>query len=338
MKTKPETFAKPASRLATVFATATLALGITAAAPKTARAAATITETVLSYDFQNPAGTVGSPPPNGGVTGVVVKYPTHPDNNVVGADNTTLVSTAGDAASSATTPETPADPFGGSGNRSGYLWYHKQTNNTKMPTLQFNLPDYTAVAPLTTGTLSFDFYMPTPVDGTGIMEINIMPDTSNSDSTRASSLVAFQIQGSNTDGYGTIYIFTEGQTGGANARATTATVSFNAKHTLAITWDAAADTFSMKLDGTTVERSVSGSLVSSFVSTTDQAGAAAVRFTTASGGGNTSIGYFVDNILVTHEVTAPVPEPATTAAALGVITAAIAAAATLFAKKNKPSA
>ncbi|EIP96490.1 hypothetical protein OpiT1DRAFT_00906 [Opitutaceae bacterium TAV1] len=335
MKTKPETFAKPASRLATVFAVAPLALVITAAAPKTARAAATITETVLSYDFQN--ATVGTPPPNGGTTGVLVKYATRPDGGVAGADNTTLVSTAGDTASSATTPVTPADPFGGSGNRSGYLWYHKQISNSKMPTLQFALPEYTAVAPLTTGTLSFDFYMPAPVDGTGIMEINIMPDTSNSDSTRASSLVAFQIQGSTTDGYGTIYIFTEGQTGGANARATTATVSFNAKHTLAITWDAADDTFSMKLDDTTVERSVSGSLVSSFVSTTDQAGAAAVRFTTASGGGNTSVGYFVDNILVTHEIPSPVPEPATSAVVLGVITAAIAAA-TLSARKNKPSA
>jgi hypothetical protein len=209
-----------------------------------------------------------------------------------------------------------------------------------MPSLQFNLPDYTAAAPLTTGTLSFDFYMPTPVDGTGIMEINIMPNTSTDESSRRNtSLVSFQIQGNVSNDYGTIYIYTNGETSGSQARATTATVSFNAKHTLAITWDAAADTFSMKLDGTTVERDVSGSLVSSFVSTTDQAGAAAVRFTTASGGGNTSVGYFVDNILVTHEVTAPVPEPATSAAALGVITAAIAAvAATRSARKNKPSA
>ncbi|WP_043583592.1 hypothetical protein [Geminisphaera colitermitum] len=336
MKTKPETFAKPASHLAAVFAAATLALVITAAATQTAHAATTITETVLRYDFQK--ATVGAPPPNAGTTGVLVKYPTRPDGGTAGNDNTTLVSTAGSTASSATTPVTPADPFGGSGNLSGYLWYHKQVSSSKMPVLQFALPNYTAVAPLTTGTLSFDFYMPTPVDGTGIMEINIMPDTSNSDSTRGTSLVSFQVQGSTTDGYGTVFIYTNGETSGNQARATTATVSFDAKHTFAITWDAATSSFSMKLDGTTVERSVSGSLVSSFVSTTNQTGAAAVRFTTASGGGNTSVGYFVDNILVTHEIPVPVPEPAKTAAALGVITAAIAAAANLFARKNKPSA
>lgn len=323
MKTKPETFSKSASRSAVAaFATATLALVI-AAATKTVHAAATISETLLTQDFST--FTAGAAPTNG--NGVIVKYPTRPDGGTAGAPNRTLVLTT-DAAS------TPTDPFGGSGNKSGYLWWHTQSSAGKHPVLQFDIPGYTA-APLTTGTLTFDFYMPTPVDGTGIMEIDISSTSSNADSVRgATSLVAVQVQGSTTDGYGTLMLFTDGQTGGATAKATTSTVTFNAKHTLAISWDVSSKTYSLKLDDVTVEGNVGGSLVSSFGLTQDLAGAAAVRFTTASGGNNTSVGYFVDNILVTREVTAPIPEPTTTAAVLGVIAAAIAAAATRFARKS----
>jgi hypothetical protein len=224
----------------------------------------------------------------------------------------------------------PADPFGGAGNKSLYLKYEKNTAvaGGEINSAQFALPGYTSAAPLASGTLSFDVWGIQPASGTGqqYFEFSLTTATGDTANGRGASIAAVQVSLTDTSSTGTVRIF-NGTTQGSKATATTTTFPLGVKNTFAISWDAGTDSWSLKLNDETVMATISGSLVSSFVQPTNQAGASAVRFTFGDPT-NTSVGtaYFVDNITLTT-----VPEPA----GVALVGSAIAALAALALRRKK---
>ncbi|RRJ97639.1 hypothetical protein Ga0100231_003845 [Opitutaceae bacterium TAV4] len=251
--------------------------------------AAAAASTVL-YDFDTL--TAGSTP---GTTGISTANLT--------SGNTVLI------VGSATTP---ADPFGGATNKS--LYVHRATGAATLPIVQFDIANYET--PLTSGTLTFDFYLATVTNGRMALEIDIGRFANTSTSGRPNSVAAFQINNSTATTIGSISYFNNTTSGGSITPSGHA-ITPNAKNTISVSWDTSAKTYSIMLNDTTI--------VSSSFTVGAIPGVSSIRFTTVAGGGDTDINYFIDNITLTT-----IPETSSASLVTAIAAASVGLAATTF--------
>lgn len=204
----------------------------------------------------------------------------------------------------------PADAFGGTGNKSLYL----SSTASGGAQAQLNL----SASAITSGTLSFDLYVIGTGTTPGLIEIDLgTPNSGSSNSQRSASIAALQVwtnSATTTDSSlspaGKFLGFMGGISGGSNLYTFNQTVLIGAKNTISISWDANANTYSVMLNGATVTQGTGPSITSTFTQTTEQNGVTAVRFTSSNA---SSTSYFIDNISVVSSI----PEPSTTASLLG---------------------
>ncbi|MDP0496428.1 MAG: hypothetical protein Q7Q73_09495 [Verrucomicrobiota bacterium JB024] len=200
---------------------------------------------------------------------------------------------------------TPADPFGGVGNKSMYV--HYDHTSSKTPAGQFTVTNTGAIAK---GTISFDIYIDGDPTGTGLVEVNL-GQLGILDAVRASSLTTIQIQtGSNPDNDpGKIRIFQNSASGGSTAYYMDQFAVLDAVNTITLSWD--IDT--KKVTGTINGESMTIGSTSEFDFTTQLSpdGVSQVRYTST---GVQDVSYFVDNISATA-----IPEPSHSVLALGAL-------------------
>jgi hypothetical protein len=240
--------------------------------------------TIVTWDFQDDAYTAGSSPSGAGISLA----------NVSGGNQVLVVGPS----------STPADPFGGAGNKSLYI--QRATADSSTPTLQLNVPGYTIADPLTSGTVSFDLFADTITNGRGSIEVNLGTMNSATSAGRANSFAAFQINMStaNAGTIGRISYFSNTTSGGA-ITASEFLVPTDTAVNISISWAAGgpSPTYSIYVNGI-------HALTSDFT-VPSVAGLNAIRFTTVNG--TTDINYYVDNITV---AASPIPEPAHASALL----------------------
>lgn len=195
---------------------------------------------------------------------------------------------------------------GGAGNKSIYIHRSASDQDSTLPMFQYNIPGYGTSTPLASGSVSFDIYLETVVNGRNAIEINLGTIAANTGTNgRSNSFASFQINASTATTPGAISYFNN-TTSGGSISSSAAVMTPNAKNTITVSWSNDSKMYSIALNGTTI--------VSSAFTVSGIQGLSSIRFTTVNSALYTDLNYYIDNITVSDSA---IPEPKTAAMLVG---------------------